>query len=184
MIVIDIYFQLFSVIIFTLMVLVLIYYLVQINKINKEIKNSENIIQRILTELKQRLYNQDQKILDLDVKLNIAELRIGKFSNLIIEKNVNESKNMFNNKQTSEMISHMKPVSQKNNLLTITEKEIINNLSYKDCTASDLQVSINKTREHTSRLLNKLFNSGYITRDDSKKPYIYKLIKINDVTFV
>jgi len=177
MINVDIYFQLFSVIIFILMLLVLVYYLTKINILNKEIKNSENIIQRIITELKQRLYDQDQKILDLDVKLNIVELRISKFSNQINNKSISEERKIFSNK------SLMNVTSQNNTVLTETEKKILETLSYKNCTANELQTSLKKTREHTSRLLKKLFQEGYIIRDDYKKPYIYKLSNTNNITF-
>ena len=53
MIMVDIYFQFFSITIFILMLLVLSYYLIKIKILNKEIKDSENIIQRIINELKE-----------------------------------------------------------------------------------------------------------------------------------
>ncbi len=173
MISIDIYFQLFSIITFILMLLVLFYYLARINKLNREIKESENIIQIIINELKQRLYSQDQKLLDFDVKLNIIDLRINKFPNLDSNKIINKLANI-NDKPLVKMIS------QKELLLTETEKKILENLSFKDYTANELQLLLNKTREHTSRLLNKLFVEGYITRDNSKKPFVYKLLNINN----
>jgi len=183
MIIIDIYFQLFSVTIFILMLLVLVYYLTQINKLNKEIKDSENIIQRIISELKQRLYDQDQKLLDLDVKLNIAELRISKFYNQINSENINNERNVFFNKSLTNVISQKRSLPQSKPMLTDTEKKILDSLSYKNCTANELQRSLKKTREHTSRLLKKLFQDGYITREDYKKPYIYKLSNANNTTF-
>tara|TARA_B100001971_G_scaffold151589_1_gene140720 strand:- start:2120 stop:2653 length:534 start_codon:yes stop_codon:yes gene_type:complete len=176
MIIIDLYFQLFSVVIFILMLLVLIYYLSKINILNKEINDSKTIIQIIIGELKQRLYNQDQKLLDLDVKLNIIDLRINKFSNQINKSVINKSKDTFNTETITKEISQHQSISQKKSLLTETEKRILDSLSYKKCTANELQFSLNKTREHTSRLLNKLFREGYIIRDDLKKPYVYELL--------
>ena len=179
MILIDIYFQLFSIITFILMLLVLFYYLARINKLNREIKESENIIQIIINELKQRLYSQDQKLLDFDVKLNIIDLRMNKFSNLNSNKIINKVNNI-SNKPLIRMISQKQNISQKELLLTETEKKILENLSFKDYTANELQLLLNKTREHTSRLLNKLFVEGYIIRDNSKKPFVYKLLNINN----
>ena len=170
MIIVDIYFQLFSVIIFILMLSILVYYLLKINKVNTEIENSKNIIENILNELRHRLYSQDQKILDLDVKLNIVELRLSKYSNQLNINNISKSNKIYFKEPIKEVISHKENIS-----LTETEKKILNILSYKDYTANELQLSIDKTREHTSRLLNKLFQSGYITRNENKKPYVYKL---------
>ena len=174
---IDIYFQFFFITIFILMLLVLSYYLTKIKILNKEIKDSENIIQRIINELKERLYSQDQKILDLDVKLNIIDLKINKFSYKINDKVINKPGSIFNNRPLEKI------VLQKKLILTETEKKILDNLSDKECTVNDLQPLLGKTREHTSRLLNKLFSEGYITRDDLKKPYQYKLLNKNNTIF-
>ena len=181
MIIVDIYFQLFSVITFILMLLILIYYLLKINKVNTEIENSKNIIEKILNELRHRLYSQDQKILDLDVKLNIVELRLSKYSNQLNINNISKSNKIYFKEPIKEVISHKENISQINMSLTETEKKILNILSYKDYTANELQLSIDKTREHTSRLLNKLFQSGYITRNENKKPYVYKLSIDNNI---
>ena len=175
MITVDIYFQLFSIIIFILMLLILVYYLLKISKVNTEIENSKSIIEKILNELRHRLYSQDQKILDLDVKLNIVELRLSKYSNQLNINNISKSNKIYFKEPIKEVISHKENISQINISLTETEKKILNILSYKDYTANELQLSIDKTREHTSRLLNKLFQSGYITRNENKKPYVYKL---------
>ena len=152
------------------MLSILVYYLLKINKVNTEIENSKNIIENILNELRHRLYSQDQKILDLDVKLNIVELRLSKYSNQLNINNISKSNKIYFKEPIKEVISHKENIS-----LTETEKKILNILSYKDYTANELQLSIDKTREHTSRLLNKLFQSGYITRNENKKPYVYKL---------
>lgn len=183
MLIVDIYFQLFSVIIFILMFFVLTYYLSKINTLNIKIKDSENIINIIISELKQRLYTQDQKLLDLDVKFNIADLKISKFSNQIKDNVTIKSSNVPNNDLLLNVMSQKQNISQKDSLLTETEKIILDNLSYKECTTNELQILLKKTREHTSRLLNKLFLEGYITRDDYKKPYVYKLINMNNSTF-
>jgi len=175
MITVDIYFQLFSIIIFILMLLILVYYLLKISKVNTEIENSKSIIEKILNELRHRLYSQDQKILDLDVKLNIVELRLSKYSNQLNINNINKSNKIYFKEPIKEVMSHKENISQINMSLTETEEKILNILSYKDYTANELQLSIDKTREHTSRLLNKLFQSGYITRNENKRPYVYKL---------
>lgn len=69
------------------------------------------------------------------------------------------------------------------NGLTDTEKQILTILVKEgEKTAPDIEKMINKTREHTSRLLKKLFRDGYVNRNTHKIPYLYKanknLIKI------
>jgi CTP-dependent riboflavin kinase len=42
-------------------------------------------------------------------------------------------------------------------------------------TSRDIQVTIGRTREHTSRMLKKLFEDGLVQRDMSTKPFTYKI---------
>lgn len=71
------------------------------------------------------------------------------------------------------------------NGLTDTEKQILTIL-VKDGekTAPEIEKMIDKTREHTSRLMKKLFRDGYVNRNTHKIPYVYKannnLIEIID----
>lgn len=42
-------------------------------------------------------------------------------------------------------------------------------------TSRDIQVTIGKSREHTSRLLKKMYEDGYLQRDEDTRPYSYSL---------
>ena len=42
-------------------------------------------------------------------------------------------------------------------------------------TSSEVEKEIDKTREHTARLLKKLWQEGYIERDTHRIPYIYRI---------
>jgi predicted transcriptional regulator len=42
-------------------------------------------------------------------------------------------------------------------------------------TSKQIQQRINKSREHTARLMKRLFELGYVTREEQKKPYVYKI---------
>lgn len=42
-------------------------------------------------------------------------------------------------------------------------------------TSREIQRKINKSREHTSRLLKKLYSENVVTRDESVRPYKYKI---------
>ena len=47
-----------------------------------------------------------------------------------------------------------------NEILTNTENIVLNNLKNTELTATQIQEIINKSREHTSRILKKLFDNG------------------------
>jgi len=62
------------------------------------------------------------------------------------------------------------------NDLTDTEKQILTILSKQgEKTAPEIEKIIDKTREHTSRLMKKLYAVGYVNRNTNKIPYVYKI---------
>ena len=62
--------------------------------------------------------------------------------------------------------------------LTKTEKEILQILITDGAkTAPEIERTIKKTREHTSRLMKKLWQEGYIERDTNSIPFIYRPTK-------
>jgi hypothetical protein len=59
--------------------------------------------------------------------------------------------------------------------LTDTEKQVLSILVKEgEKTAPEIEKTIGKTREHTSRLMKKLFREGYVNRNTHKIPYVYR----------
>jgi DNA-binding transcriptional ArsR family regulator len=52
---------------------------------------------------------------------------------------------------------------------------ILKLLSRSPMTARDIQINTKKTREHTSRLMKRLYNESLVTRDIDSKPFLYKI---------
>ena len=46
-------------------------------------------------------------------------------------------------------------------------------ITEKPMTSRDIQITIGRTREHTSRMMKKLFEEGYVERNMRTKPFIY-----------
>lgn len=60
--------------------------------------------------------------------------------------------------------------------LTETELKVLETISNQgEKTAPEIQKLIGLTREHTARLMKKLYKDGYLERDTHKMPYIYRL---------
>jgi len=60
--------------------------------------------------------------------------------------------------------------------LTETELNVLETISKQgEKTAPEIQKLIGLTREHTARLMKKLYKDGYLERDTHKMPYIYRL---------
>jgi DNA-binding transcriptional ArsR family regulator len=56
-----------------------------------------------------------------------------------------------------------------------TVTSILKLLSQSPMTAREIQVNTKKTREHTSRLMKRLYNESLVTRDIDNKPFLYKI---------
>ena len=48
-------------------------------------------------------------------------------------------------------------------------------ITSKAMTSRDIQITLKKSREHTSRLMKKLFEEGYVQRNTESKPYTYSI---------
>ncbi len=46
-------------------------------------------------------------------------------------------------------------------------------ITNKAMTSRDIQITLKRTREHTSRLMKKLYEDGYVKRNTESKPYTY-----------
>ena len=48
-------------------------------------------------------------------------------------------------------------------------------ITNKAMTSRDIQITLKRSREHTSRLMKKLFEDGYVKRNIDSKPYTYSI---------
>ena len=52
---------------------------------------------------------------------------------------------------------------------------VLHLITDKAMTSRDIQITLKRSREHTSRLLKKLFDDGFVNRNTSTKPYTYSI---------
>ena len=70
------------------------------------------------------------------------------------------------------------PIRKEEALAPLTETElfILETVSKEDeKTAPEIREKVGLTREHTARLMKKLYKDGYLERDTHKMPYVYRL---------
>jgi len=63
---------------------------------------------------------------------------------------------------------------------------VLHLITNKSMTSRDIQITLKKSREHTSRLMKKLFEDGLVQRNTETKPYTYSITekgisKVEDV---
>jgi len=130
-------------------------------------------------------------ISDLRAKIDLIELKIGQKGESIYDQNskVAQSSSDIVNKESHKSASHTtSPVTKS---VIITEKK--DDVKYGDfgshlntidsilkmlevpLTSREIQRRIKKSREHTSRLLKKLYSENVVMRDESTRPFKYKI---------
>ncbi|TBR10688.1 MAG: MarR family transcriptional regulator [Candidatus Nitrosotenuis sp.] len=54
-------------------------------------------------------------------------------------------------------------------------EHVLGLITLKEMTSRDIQITIGRSREHTSRLMKRLFEEGLVERNTKMKPFTYKI---------
>jgi len=128
-------------------------------------------------------------ISDLRSKLDVIDQKINPEKNLIRERGlVITAKPSDMVTKSHKLISHLDSPVTKNinvtgddaslgeeNILRANTVDAILRMLEVPLTSREIQRKINKSREHTSRLLKKLYSENIVIRDESVRPYKYKI---------
>jgi predicted transcriptional regulator len=159
----------------------------------------DKAIQSIVSEYTHRLNTYDKAIAELRVKIDTMELRVMQHNTSYISPQI-DTANMESHKQNTSTTSHhesqLEPshnhISTVSNLATVTQPAsnipsrhpdsyngtmdfILKILMEKPRTSREIQHSVGRTREHTSRLMKKLYDSKLVIRDSNNKPFKYSI---------
>lgn len=135
-----------------------------------------------LTELSNRITDSAPDV-EKKVSGQIKEIKnefeaIKQTQEKVMEKLVEIEKIKYERPAPEVKIKAAIPIKKEKALEPLTETELnvletINKQGEK--TAPEIQKLIGLTREHTARLMKKLYKDGYLERDTHKMPYIYRL---------
>jgi DNA-binding MarR family transcriptional regulator len=148
--------------------------LLRYKQISQEVSASTDLGRDLWEALEQRLKKQDERILDM----------MGRFE--VIQSRVSEKPMTRAPQSAFASVSLEKPVSVMDMRVTArqpelratldeTELSVIKLLSVQPRSSVEIKELIGRTREHAARLMKTLFDSGLVTRDTSKKPFVYQL---------
>jgi predicted transcriptional regulator len=122
-------------------------------------------------------------ISDLRTKLDMMHMKVNHVNNNIRQDEIVEFSDMDSDK--SQDMSHSKvPVTNVINDVIIHQGKDELRLSTVDSilkmlevplTSREIQRRVNKSREHTSRLLKKLYSENIVMRDGNSRPFKYKI---------
>ncbi|MEX0861881.1 winged helix DNA-binding protein [Nitrosopumilus sp.] len=137
----------------------------------------------------ERLEYYERQLIDMKIRLDALEiqgieqkiedpnLELKQFLEKLARKEIKD-------KQIEEIVTHTVVPEKQVSMPNTPNIEHINPIDYvlhlitnKDMTSRDIQITLKKSREHTSRLMKKLFEEGYVQRNTDSKPYTYSITK-------
>lgn len=157
------------------------------------------ILEAVLSKYVMRVENSTKMVGELRTKVDIIEAKMsadgdieGRRTKTIIDNNTKSNTNSFNvhEDQYKHTIADDTVTSQvnitRNRIDDMVDDKILHKnentvssilklLSQCPMTAREIQVNTKKTREHTSRLMKRLYNESLVTRDIDNKPFLYKI---------
>ena len=156
-------------------------------KIRPFIKTKNEMIDSSQLE---RLEYYERQLIDMKIRLDAIEiqgfeqksedpnLELKQFleklakNNQVVEKSVEPTiRTEITNKE--EPVSIRMPNLDHNNATDY----VLHLITNKAMTSRDIQITLKRSREHTSRLMKKLFEDGYVQRNTNTKPYTYSITK-------
>ena len=156
-------------------------------KVRPFIKSSSDIADPTQTE---RLEYYERQLIDMKIRLDALDIQgieekpidsnldLKQFMQRLLENNEESTKEVVVVKKPEVIVE--KPVSVPNipgiEYVSPTDY-VLRLITNKAMTSRDIQITIKRSREHTSRLMKKLFESGLVQRNTETKPYTYSITK-------
>ena len=179
----------------------LISYILKLQKpiVNKTLpsqrdNNNLEIIDIIENKKQLQIDNIMLKLKDIQIRLDLLEAKLSSIkSGPLYENNSENSENITNRYDitsqapkvsniTDESLSIIPPIgkarsksSMFNEKYNATEHYILKIIFKDSLTSNEIKKAIGRTREHTSRLMKKLYELQLVDRDMTTKPFRYKL---------
>lgn len=133
------------------------------------IPQSENA--KILTE---RLQYYENLLIDMKIRLDSMEMV--EEPQEIPQAQIQRQKEQKVHQEPPVVTKEEKPKERIQNMQFGNATDyVLRLITEKPMTSRDIQITIGRTREHTSRMLKKLFEEGLVERDMSTKPFTYKI---------
>jgi predicted transcriptional regulator len=170
---------------------------VNIGKIIPKVHKNTSVINAITSEYARRMEKYDSAIADLRVRLDVIELQNQKHlltqqlhstestpSVTLVDASHDPSHDQsqhpsFHAYHRSKRVEPLREisgdVSDSNDVQNGTAEYVLKLLDGRSMTSKEVQHAIGRSREHTSRLMKRLCEYGFITRDSNNKPFTYAL---------
>ena len=154
-------------------------------KIRPFIKSSSDIADPTQTE---RLEYYERQLIDMKIRLDALDIQgieekpidpnldLKQFMQKLLENNEESKKEVVVIKEPEVIVEKPAFVPNIPNIEHVSPTDyVLRLITNKAMTSRDIQITTKRSREHTSRLMKKLFESGLVQRNTETKPYTYSI---------
>ncbi len=154
-------------------------------------QTDNSVVEAVISEYTRRLQEFERIIGELKVKIDTVELRVPQHHTSQTSDSTSDTTR--GSSQDARTASQYKSQLQEYHSTTITAPSIVTSMKSnptlyhstsdyilkllveKSRTSREIQKDIGKTREHTSRLMRRLYESNLVSRDSNNKPFKYHI---------
>jgi Winged helix DNA-binding domain len=137
------------------------------NKVKPLIRTDSDL----LKSYTERLQYYENQLIDMKIRLDSAELLKDVEE---VEMPIPKPKESKVEKQVTVSTQEEKPKERMHNMNFGNATDyVLRLITEKPMTSRDIQITIGRTREHTSRMMKKLFEEGLVERNMQTKPFTY-----------
>lgn len=153
--------------------LFLLLYSARIREVVSEERTASGILSSIVGSLEKRIYDKDERLLDLLYRVDLLESRFQLSSDRSkLEHKTTSSANAEGQKMLLERrVANATGTSN----VTMTGVTVLRMLLSGPKTSGDIRKHLGKSREHVARIMKGLYEDGYVTRSEDGKPFVYDL---------
>jgi biotin operon repressor len=138
------------------------------------IREGEEVLRlvRVIEEgVGSRLSRLEERVSEIDIRQDIMEVQVKRLLTGARVPEVGVRRVVRPSREISSQVGEgERPVGRSS-----TEQELLRLLAEGPRTAPEIKELLGKSREHTARLLKKLYDEGLVIRDEAAKPYLYRL---------
>jgi predicted transcriptional regulator len=143
---------------------------------------NETVVEAVVLEYTRRLRDYDRAIAELRVRLDVIEARLPQLHitmpqqpQYILSQSHHSQPHIMSVSEPVTVTQHATGVTEEKQENNGTIAYILKLLVERPRSSREIQHAIGRTREHTSRLMKKLHDLGFVSRDANSKPFKYAI---------
>ncbi len=130
---------------------------------------SNELAKDLWIALENRLKKQDERIVDLMARVEIYGVR-----SELKEPSTSRTRAVAMQAGALKEVARSRPTTRP----AAIERIILKKLVEGSRSSTEIKALIDKSREHTARLMKALFDDGYVVRNDRDRPFVYEITEL------